>query len=63
MFLGKNIRLALWLGGDKMTCDNFVGVGVKAKPLTLERLFEMYTFLDGSPCGVSNGEKESDNED
>ena len=33
--------------------DNFVEVGVKAKPVTLERLFEMYTFLDGSPCGVS----------
>lgn len=32
--------------------DNFVEVGVKAKPVTLERLFEMYTFLDGSPCGV-----------
>lgn len=34
--------------------DNFVEVGVKAKPITLARLFEMYTFLDGSPCGVSN---------
>ena len=33
--------------------ENFVEVGVKAKPITLERLFEMYTFLDGSPCGVS----------
>jgi hypothetical protein len=32
--------------------DNFVEVGVKAKPITLERLFEMYTFLDGSLCGV-----------
>ena len=32
--------------------DNFVEVGVKAKPLTLERLFELYTFLDGEPCGV-----------
>ena len=32
--------------------DNFVEVGVKAKPVTLERLFEMYTFLDGNPCGV-----------
>lgn len=32
--------------------DNFVEVGVKAKPITLERLFEMYTFLDGSSCGV-----------
>lgn len=32
--------------------DNFVEVGVKAKPVTLERLFEMYTFLDGSTCGV-----------
>ena len=39
--------------------DNFVEVGVKAKPITLERLFEMYTFLDGSPCGVSNGKEES----
>lgn len=39
--------------------ENFVEVGVKAKPITLERLFEMYTFLDGSPCGVSNGEEES----
>ncbi len=34
--------------------ENFVEVGVKAKPITLERLFEMYTFLDGNPCGVSN---------
>ena len=42
--------------------DNFVEVGVKAKPITLERLFEMYTFLDGSPCGVSNGKEESDTE-
>ena len=32
--------------------DNFVEVGDKAKPITLERLFEMYTFLDGEPCGV-----------
>lgn len=32
--------------------DNFVEVGVKAKPITLERLFETYTFLDGGPCGV-----------
>lgn len=32
--------------------DNFVEVGVKAKPVTLERLFEMYTFLDNEPCGV-----------
>lgn len=32
--------------------DNFVEVGVKAKPLTLERLFEMYTFLDDEPCGI-----------
>lgn len=32
--------------------DNFVEVGVKAKPITLERLFDMYTFLDGSPCGA-----------
>ena len=43
--------------------DNFVEVGVKAKPITLERLFEMYTFLDGSPCGVSNGKEKSCNED
>jgi len=42
--------------------DNFVEVGVKAKPITLERLFEMDTFLDGSPCGVSNGKEESDSE-
>ena len=42
--------------------DNFVEVGDKAKPITLERLFEMYTFLDGSPCGVSNGKEESDTE-
>lgn len=33
--------------------ENFVEVGVKAKSITLERLFDMYTFLDGSPCGVS----------
>ena len=32
--------------------ENFVEVGDKAKPITLERLFEMYTFLDGEPCGV-----------
>ena len=32
--------------------DNFVEVGVKAKPITLERLFETYTFLDDEPCGV-----------
>lgn len=32
--------------------DNFVEVGVKAKPVTLERLLETYTFLDGEPCGV-----------
>ena len=32
--------------------ENFVEVGVKAKPITLERLFEMYTFLDGTPIGV-----------
>lgn len=32
--------------------DNFVEVGVKAKPITLERLFEMYTFLDDEPCGL-----------
>jgi len=32
--------------------DNFVEVGVKAKPITFDRLFEMYTFLDGSLCGV-----------
>ena len=31
--------------------ENFVEVGVKAKPITLGRLFEMYTFLNGSPCG------------
>ena len=32
--------------------ENFVEVGVNAKPITLERLFEMYTFFDGAPCGV-----------
>lgn len=32
--------------------DNFVEVGAKAKPVTLERLFETYTFLDDEPCGV-----------
>jgi hypothetical protein len=32
--------------------DNFVEVGNKTKPITLERLFEIYTFLDESPCGV-----------
>jgi hypothetical protein len=32
--------------------ENFVEVGDKAKPITLERLFEMYAFLDGEPCGV-----------
>ena len=32
--------------------ENFVEVGVKAKPITLERLFEMYTFFDGTPIGV-----------
>lgn len=42
--------------------ENFVEVGNKAKPVTLERLFEMYTFFDGSPCGVSNGKEKSDSE-
>ena len=42
--------------------ENFVEVGNKAKPITLERLFEMYTFFDGSPCGVSNGKEKSDSE-
>ena len=32
--------------------ENFVEVGVKAKPVTLEHLFETYTFLDDSPCGI-----------
>lgn len=32
--------------------ENFVEVGDKAKPITLERLFETYTFLDDEPCGV-----------
>ena len=32
--------------------ENFVEVGVKAKPVILGRLLEMYTFLDGTPCGV-----------
>lgn len=32
--------------------DNFVEVGVKAKPVTLEHLYKSYTFLDGSICGV-----------
>lgn len=31
---------------------NFVEVGVKAKPVTLKQLFEMYTFLDNEPCGI-----------
>lgn len=34
--------------------ENFVEVGVKAKPMTLERLFETYTFLDDEPCGVKD---------
>ena len=42
--------------------DNFVEVGVKAKSITLKRLFEMYSFLDGSPCGLSNGKEESNTE-
>lgn len=32
--------------------DNFIEVGVKAKPVTFGQLFEMYTFLDNEPCGV-----------
>ena len=40
--------------------DNFVEVGVKAKPLTLEQLFEMYTFLDGSSCGKEEKNVEAD---
>ena len=32
--------------------DNFVEIGVKAKPVTLERLVELYTFLDDEPCGI-----------
>lgn len=42
--------------------DNFVEIGNKSKPVSLEQLFETYTFLDGSPCGyevIENGEKES----
>lgn len=41
--------------------DNFVEVGVKAKPITLERLFETYTFLDGEPCGWQTTEEDTSN--
>lgn len=30
--------------------ENFVEIG--NKPVTMQGLFETYTFLDGSPCGV-----------
>lgn len=42
--------------------ENFVEFGSMARTVTLKRLFEMYTFFDGSPCGVSNGKEESDSE-
>ena len=32
--------------------EDFVKVGVKSKPITLEVLFSNYTFCDDSPCGV-----------
>lgn len=32
--------------------ENFVKVGAKSKPITLEVLFSNYTFCDESPCGV-----------
>ena len=34
--------------------ENFVELGNKSKPVTMQRLFEMYEFLDGTPCGVKN---------
>ena len=42
--------------------ENFVEFGSGARTITLERLFEMYTFFDGSPCGVINGKEKSDSE-
>ncbi len=51
-----DIWVKLRIGGRRRMIvgfgDDFVEVGVKAKPITLKQLFEMYTFLDGSPCGV-----------
>lgn len=32
--------------------ENFVKVGAKSKPITLEVLLSNYTFCDESPCGV-----------
>ena len=32
--------------------EHFVEIGNKSKPVTMQTLFEMYTFLDGTPCGV-----------
>ena len=32
--------------------ENFVEFGSMARTVTLEQLFEMYTFLDGTPIGV-----------
>lgn len=32
--------------------EDFVKVGVKSKPISLEVLFSNYTFCDDSPCGV-----------
>lgn len=36
--------------------ENFVELGNKSKPVTMQRLFEMYTFLDGTPCGKQKEE-------
>lgn len=37
-----------------VTCfyENSVELGNNTNPITMQKLFEMYTFLDGTPCGV-----------
>ena len=32
---------------------DFVKVGVKSKPVSMEMLYEDYEYLDGTPCGVN----------
>lgn len=40
--------------GENSFGDKFVELGNKAKPVTMQSLFEMYEFLDGTPCGAKN---------
>lgn len=34
--------------------EDFVEIGNKSKPVTMQRLLDTYIFLDGTPCGVKN---------